>query len=121
MATPSSSGEVVAIIASLALLTPLVRALHKWHIDIRRTARPADTVAIDQGQMPTVSQAPQWSRMTRSNRWFIITNFVSYAFMSGLLVWIMIFEPAHAATSKDVAFVGMLVTTIVVSSRVPDA
>src|SRR6266850_2729465 len=111
-----ASSEVVGIIASLALLAPLVRALHKWHIDVRKTSKAADTATIRQGESSAVSQGSRWSRMTGLERWQIISNFLIYLGCSLALFWLMMIAERHPATSKDVALVGLLVAMIVTSS-----
>ena len=69
MAIASNSSEVVGIIASLALLAPLVRALHKWHIDVRKTSQPAATATVLQSQSSTVVQ-------TRSEAFWFVYGFI---------------------------------------------
>jgi hypothetical protein len=120
MAIASSSSEVVGIIASLALLAPLVRALHRWHIDIRKTSKPADTATNRQSQSSTVSHGSRWSRMTGVDRLLVISNFLLYLTLGVALYWLAMRAEPHPATSKDVALVGLLVTMIVISSRLPD-
>ena len=120
MAIAKSSSEVVGIIASLALLAPLVRALHRWHIDVRKTSKPADTATIHQSQSSAVRQGSRWSRMTGVERWQIISNFLLYLGCGIGLFWLAMRAEPHPATSKDVAMVGLLVAMIVTSSRLPD-
>jgi hypothetical protein len=122
MAIPSSSTELVAVIASLSMLAPLVRALHKWHMDVRKTSKPAATAQTRQHQISTVSQmsGSRWSRMTGFERWTVLSNFAIYIVLTGLLLWMGVFEPAHPATTKDIAFVGMVVAMIVITTRSHD-
>ena len=112
----TSSSEVVGIIASLALLAPLVRALHKWHIDVRKTSKAAAaSPAPIQGS--TANRVSYWSLRTRSEKWDLIAKLSMYLFSSILLLMMFVLYQSRPATSGDVALVGMLVAMIVTTSR----
>ncbi len=114
MAVPSSS-EVVGIIASAALLTPLVRELHKWHIDARKTSKPNDTGMTHQSQsLADGAGSSRWSRMTRFEKWDFLFNLSGYVLSSAFLLLLLVL-PAHPATSRDVVLVGVVVSLSVAS------
>jgi len=106
---------VVMIIASLALLTPLVRAAHKWHIDIRKTAKPADKTANENRHADEVRA----SLAVGVNKLPLIVGLILYVLCSAILLWMMFADP-HPATARDVAMVGVFVATIVTTSRLAD-
>ena len=120
----AANSEIVMIIASLAMLTPLIKALHRWHIDSRKTSKPkgggkaADTVT--QGDVFTGIEGSRWSRMTTFDRVYVIFNLLLLPLLGGFLIWTSMFETPRPATSRDVAFVGLVVVLLVVSSRQPD-
>ena len=118
MAIASSSSEVVGIIASLVLLAPLVRAIHKWHIDIRKTSQPDSAATALQSQISTVSQgSSRWSRMTWFERGYFIFKMLAHIVFTVTLLWFIWFAPSHPASLREVAFIGLLVAMIVMTSR----
>ncbi|HEY0550304.1 MAG TPA: hypothetical protein VGF13_11945 [Verrucomicrobiae bacterium] len=117
----NSSSEVVGIIASLALLTPLVRAIHRWHIDARKTSKAAKTATL-QSQSPIANQGQsRWSRMSGFERWAAISNLVTFIVCGLTLVALVLFSPSHPASLREVSLIGLLVSMVVVTSRWPDA
>lgn len=106
MVIPENSGQIVAIIASLGMLTPLIKALHKWHIDVRKTAKPSQGNPTAPAQ--TVQTGSRWSRMSRFDRLTFIYGASGHLTCLILLV-ILTLLPAHAATSRDVGVAGILV------------
>jgi hypothetical protein len=114
MAIPNNASEIVGVIASLGMLTPLIKALHKWHIDIRKTAKssqdgvPAPTQTLQTGS--------KWSRMSRFDRFTFVYGMLGHmACFICLLVLIIL--PVHAATSREVAVVGILVLSAISAGR----
>lgn len=120
MAIPTNSGEIVSVIASVSLLAPLVRALHRWHIDVRKTSKRAEAISAKTSHAADAVQGSPWSRMTRFEKWHIVSNFALYVMCSLLLLLEGILVPAHPATSHDVAVIGALVAMMVITSRTPN-
>lgn len=118
MAIAHVSSEVVAIIASLALLTPLVRAIHKWHMDVRKTAKPGTTGTPLQSQTAISPQgSSRWSRMGVFERVRFISNLITFAVCGFTLVGFLFLAPVTPATSRDVVMIGLLVCMVIVTSR----
>lgn len=118
MANASISTEVIAAIASLSLLAPLVRAIHKWHVDIRKTSKSVAEVTPPQSQTSIASQGTsKWSRMSSFERWAVISNFITFLVCGVALLGLVLFAPTTPASSKEVAVVGLLVCMVVLTSR----
>lgn len=114
MAIPANSGEIVAVIASLSMLTPLIKALHKWHIDIRKTTKSAqDTPSVSAEITQTGSR---WSRLPRFDKFKFIYGALGHMVCLTILLISMLL-PAHAATSRDVAMAAILVLSAVSVGR----
>lgn len=117
MALATNTSEIVAVIASLALLTPLVRAFHRWHIDLRKTSN-GDKVATGQRQpLTSTPGASRWSELPRFERWALVINTVIQITCSGaLLVLFLSSSHTSAATQRDVALVGLLLSTLIATA-----
>jgi hypothetical protein len=58
--------------------------------------------------------------MTGIQRIIFIFNLVLYAASMGTLLTMLLFEPAHVASSRDVTIVGVLIMTAITASRLQD-
>ena len=122
ISTPFSTSDLVCVIAAIATLTPLVKALHKWHIDYRKTSKPSETTTAR--QKPISSGKPEgsrWSRLSHFEKGDIIIQILFYVTsVSSLLFLLSDSHSTHPATLREVALVGLLVSMIVTTSRMPN-
>ncbi len=89
--------------ASLVLLTPLVRELRRWHIDVRKTARPASTKDILQSQ----------TSKPKSRYWQTFGFLVMFISVAGLMD-LSLRHTTQPATLSDVALIGVMVVNYIV-------
>ena len=123
MAIDINSKEFIEVAASLALLSPLVRELGKWHINARKTSKPNKALEPDktttncQSQSSTAIKMSKWDRMTRLERFLNIFSLCSVIMNLVFLIISIAAFPAHPATSHDVEFVGLIIIATIVAIR----
>jgi hypothetical protein len=114
MTISNNSSDIVSIVVALSFLTPLVKAFHRWHIDLRKTAKPGKRqpmISVEQGGGNQVLE----SRMSNWDRFFIIFFALNIILDLLLILMFSLVLPPRAATSRDVGQIGLSVVGIVMA------
>jgi hypothetical protein len=110
------------LIGLIALATAIVvmrTQIIKYKCQQNKSITP-DTMPNPSTQISTSSQRSSlWSRMGLLERIFAIFSLVVFPFFILVLLWVVFLAPPHQATLRDVAFVGLLVAMILITSRPP--
>jgi hypothetical protein len=116
MTIPNSSGDIVSFIAALSFLTPLVNSLRRWHVDLRKTAKPGSrpTSATPPREHPTGGPSPI-RMMTKSERRMVIFSVTNVFLNIAFVLFFALVLPPHPATSRDVGQIGLMLAGLMVS------
>jgi hypothetical protein len=107
MAMANISSEIIGIVVSVSALTPLVKALYRWHIDIRKMSKPVITTTILHAQ----------TSVPRSRFWMFTGFFIMV--LTQVCLWTIVFlVPETPATTRQVALVGALVAAYVAALNI---
>lgn len=116
MTIPNSSGEIVSLIAALSFLTPLVNSLRRWHIDLRKTAKPGSHPAPPTTSREQPDGRPSPRRlMSKSERRVVIFSAANVVLNIAFVLFFALVVPPHPATSRDVGQVGLTLAGLIVS------
>jgi hypothetical protein len=116
MTIPNNIGGIVSVIAALSFLTPLVNSLRRWHIDLRKTAKPGSQPAPVSPSSKQPASGPLPLRvMTKSERRMVVFSGATVILNVAFVLLFALVLPPHPATSRDVGQIGLMLTGLILS------
>jgi hypothetical protein len=102
---------VVAAIATVAAKLP--ESLLAWRKYREERQKPDVTTKSSS----PVQGTSRWAQMSAFERWFAISNLITFVLCGFALLALVFVAPSTPASSRDVVFVGVLVWMVIVCSR----
>jgi hypothetical protein len=113
MADPSINTGIIALIGSLALLTPLVKAISQWHITLRKMSKPDTAATATQSHLSQESKKPSLLRSLMDDLVIfsvLLINSVMVVF--GLWLFSQLIVSTSPLTTSSAAMIAMAAVCI---------